>query len=39
VRVAFIGAGGVGAYYAGLLARAGTEVHLLARGAHLDALR
>jgi 2-dehydropantoate 2-reductase len=39
VRVAIIGAGGVGAYYGGLLARAGTPVHLFARGAHLDALR
>lgn len=39
MRVAIIGAGGVGAYYGGLLARAGGEVHLLARGAHLDALR
>lgn len=39
MRVAIIGAGGVGGYYGGLLARAGYEVHLLARGAHLDALR
>ena len=38
MRVAIIGAGGVGAYYGGLLARAGTAVHLFARGAHLDAL-
>lgn len=39
MRVAIIGAGGVGAYFGGLLARAGTEVHLFARGAHLDAIR
>lgn len=39
MRVAIVGAGGVGAYYGGLLARAGTTVHLFARGAHLDALR
>lgn len=35
MRVAIIGAGGVGAYYGGLLARAGTAVHLFARvGCH-----
>jgi len=39
MKVAIIGAGGVGGYYGGLLARAGCDVHLLARGAHLDALR
>jgi 2-dehydropantoate 2-reductase len=39
VRVAVIGAGGVGGYYGALLARAGHEVRLLARGAHLAAIR
>jgi 2-dehydropantoate 2-reductase len=39
VRVAVFGAGGVGAYFGGRLAVAGDEVHLIARGAHLEALR
>src|SRR5919204_6067045 len=38
-RVAVIGAGGVGGYFGGRLAHAGAEVALVARGAHLDALR
>lgn len=38
MRIAIIGAGGVGGYYGGLLARAGYEVHALARGAMLEAL-
>jgi 2-dehydropantoate 2-reductase len=39
VRIAVYGAGGVGGYFGGRLAEAGHEVHLIARGAHLDALR
>ncbi|MFI5182620.1 MAG: ketopantoate reductase family protein [Thermoanaerobaculia bacterium] len=39
MRIAVLGAGGVGGYYGGALARAGYEVALLARGAHLDALK
>jgi len=39
MRIAVLGAGGVGAYYGGLLARAGHDVVLLARGANLEALR
>jgi len=39
MRIAIIGAGGVGAYYGGLLARTDHEVVMLARGAHLEALR
>src|ERR1700724_1752249 len=40
MRIAVIGAGGVGGYYGGLLARAGQPVVFLARpGAHLEALR
>ncbi|HEX7183733.1 MAG TPA: ketopantoate reductase family protein [Thermoanaerobaculia bacterium] len=39
MRIAILGAGGVGGYYGGALARAGHPVAMLARGAHLDALR
>jgi len=39
MRIAVLGAGGVGGYYGGTLARAGHAVALLARGAHLEALR
>lgn len=39
MRIAILGAGGVGGYYGGSLARAGHHVAMLARGAHLDALR
>lgn len=39
MRVAVFGAGGIGAYFGGRLALAGVEVHLIARGAHLEALR
>jgi 2-dehydropantoate 2-reductase len=39
LRIAILGAGGVGGYYGGVLARAGKGVVLLARGAHLEALR
>jgi 2-dehydropantoate 2-reductase len=39
MRIAILGAGGVGSYYGGMLAQAGHAVSLLARGAHLDALR
>jgi 2-dehydropantoate 2-reductase len=39
MRVAILGAGGVGSYYGGLLARAGHPVALLARGSHLEAAR
>lgn len=38
-KVAVYGAGGVGGYVGGRLAQAGADVHLLARGDHLDALR
>jgi 2-dehydropantoate 2-reductase len=34
-----LGAGALGSYYAAALSRAGREVHLLARGPHLDAVR
>ncbi|MDQ3771014.1 MAG: 2-dehydropantoate 2-reductase [Actinomycetota bacterium] len=39
MKVAVFGTGGVGGYFGGRLALAGTEVHLIARGAHLEALR
>lgn len=39
VRYVIIGAGAVGGTIGGLLARAGRDVVLVARGAHLDALR
>ncbi len=39
MRIAIYGAGGVGGYFGGVLARAGHEVALIARGAHLDAIR
>ena len=39
MRVAVMGAGGVGAYLGSRLAIAGADVHLVARGAHLTAMR
>ncbi|HVR98911.1 MAG TPA: 2-dehydropantoate 2-reductase [Thermoanaerobaculia bacterium] len=39
MKIAILGAGGVGGYFGGALARAGHTVSLLARGAHLAALR
>ena len=39
MKIAIMGAGGVGGYYGGLLAAAGQEVTFIARGAHLQAIR
>jgi 2-dehydropantoate 2-reductase len=39
MKVAVLGAGAIGAYVGAALHRAGVEVHLIARGAHLAALR
>jgi 2-dehydropantoate 2-reductase len=39
MKFAIMGAGGLGAYYGGMLARAGQPVHFIARGAHLQALQ
>jgi 2-dehydropantoate 2-reductase len=39
MRIVVMGAGGVGGYFGGRLAQAGHEVTLIARGAHLAALR
>jgi 2-dehydropantoate 2-reductase len=39
MKVAVLGAGAIGAYVGAMLARGGTEVHLIARGPHLAAMR
>ncbi|MEU5624579.1 MULTISPECIES: ketopantoate reductase family protein [Streptomyces] len=39
MRIAVIGAGGVGGYFGARLAAAGNEVTFVARGAHLEAVR
>jgi 2-dehydropantoate 2-reductase len=39
MRIAVYGAGGVGGYFGGRLAQAGADVHVIARGTHLEALR
>jgi 2-dehydropantoate 2-reductase len=39
MKVAVVGAGGVGGYFGGRLAEAGVDVAFLARGAHLRAMR
>jgi 2-dehydropantoate 2-reductase len=39
VRVAVVGAGAIGAYVGAALHRAGVDVHLVARGPHLEAIR
>ena len=39
MRFVIVGAGGIGGYFGGELARAGHEVTLFARGAHLEAVR
>lgn len=38
-RVAVLGAGAVGSYFGGMLARAGAQVTLIARAPHVDAIR
>ena len=39
MKIAVMGAGAVGCYFGGMLARAGHEVTLIARPAHVDAMR
>jgi 2-dehydropantoate 2-reductase len=39
MRIAVMGTGGTGGYFGGLLARAGEDVTLIARGDHLEAIR
>src|SRR5450755_5084505 len=39
MRVAVMGSGGLGGYFGALLARGGTDVSFIARGAHLGAIQ
>ena len=39
MKIAVVGAGGVGGYFGARLAGAGEDVHFIARGSHLDALQ
>jgi len=39
VKIAIVGVGGVGGVFGAALAEAGNDVHLIARGPHLAALR
>jgi 2-dehydropantoate 2-reductase len=39
MRVAVLGAGAIGAYVGAALARGGTDVHVVARGENLAAMR
>jgi 2-dehydropantoate 2-reductase len=39
VRIAVVGAGAIGAYWGAAMHRGGAEVHLIARNAHLHAMR
>src|SRR3982751_1469166 len=39
MRLAIFGSGGVGGYFGARLAAAGNDVHFIARGAHLTAMR
>ena len=39
MRIAVMGAGRTGGYFGGMLARGGNDVTLIARGAHLDAIK
>jgi 2-dehydropantoate 2-reductase len=39
MRIAVMAAGGVGGYFGARMAAAGHDVHFIARGAHLDAIR
>ena len=39
VRIAIVGAGGIGGYFGEKLARAGQDVSFIARGAHLAAMK
>jgi len=39
VRIAIYGSGGIGGYFGARLAAAGNDVHFIARGAHLQAMR
>jgi len=39
MRIVIVGAGAVGGYFGGMLARAGEDVFFIARGKHLEAMR
>ena len=39
MRIAVMGAGSIGGYFGGMLARGGNDVSLIARGAHLEAIK
>ena len=39
MKIAVFGTGGVGGYFGARLAAAGEEVHFIARGRHLEAMR
>src|SRR5262245_15724111 len=39
MKIAIVGAGGVGGYFGAKLAAIGEEVHFIARGGHLEAIR
>jgi len=39
MKIAIVGAGGVGGYFGARLAVSGEEVHFIARGAHLEAIQ
>jgi 2-dehydropantoate 2-reductase len=39
MKIAIIGAGGVGGYFGARVQQAGADVHFVARGAHLEAMR
>jgi 2-dehydropantoate 2-reductase len=39
MRIAFMGSGGLGGYFGARLCKGGADVHFIARGAHLEAMR
>jgi len=39
VRIAIMGSGGVGGYFGARLVKGGADVHFIARGSHLAAMR
>ena len=39
MKIAMLGSGGVGGYFGAGLVRGGADVHFIARGAHLAAMR
>src|SRR6516164_349136 len=39
MKIVMMGSGGVGGYFGAKLAAGGADVHFVARGAHLDAMR